>query len=141
VENDSLFALIYTLDENDDFKDESVWIKSNPNLDVTVTTRYLRDRIIQCKSNPNLEVDVKTKNFNMYVQSAECWLPDNLVYNVMKQINLKDLKGEVCWTGIDLSSVSDLTAIGLMFPPNDSRSLYPDKFIFKVIPYVPGLAI
>jgi phage terminase large subunit-like protein len=141
MENDSLFALIFTLDEGDDFKDENVWIKSNPNLDVTVTKRYLKDRIDQCKSNPNLEVDVKTKNFNMYVQSAESWLPDHLVYDSMESVNLNDYKGEQCWTGIDLSAVSDLTAIGLMFPPNEFRKINPDKYVFKVIPYVPGLAI
>ena len=141
MENDSLFALIFTLDEGDDFKDQNVWIKSNPNLDVTVTKRYLKDRIDQCKSNPNLEVDVKTKNFNMYVQSAESWLPDHLVYDSMEIVNLNDYKGEQCWTGIDLSSVSDLSAIGLMFPPNEFRKINPDKYVFKVIPYVPGLAI
>jgi phage terminase large subunit-like protein len=54
---------------------------------------------------------------------------------------LNDYKGEQCWTGIDLSSVSDLSAIGLMFPPNEFRKINPDKYVFKVIPYVPGLAI
>lgn len=141
VDNDSLFSLIYTLDEGDDYTDEKVWVKSNPNLDITVTSKYLKDRILQCKSNPALEVDVKTKNFNMYVQSAESWLPDNLIYDAMEQVNLNDYKGEQCYLGVDLSSVGDLTSISLMFPPNEFRKINPDKFVFKAIPYVPGEAI
>lgn len=141
VDNDSLFSLIYTLDEGDDYTDEKVWVKSNPNLDITVTSKYLKDRILQCKSNPALEVDVKTKNFNMYVQSAESWLPDNLIYDAMEQVNLNDYKGEQCYLGVDLSSVGDLTSISLMFPPNEFREKNPDKFVFKAIPYVPGEAI
>jgi phage terminase large subunit-like protein len=35
-QNDSLFALIYTLDDEDDYHDENVWLKCCPNLGVTV---------------------------------------------------------------------------------------------------------
>ena len=33
-EDDTLFALIYALDEGDDWKDERVWPKSNPNWEL-----------------------------------------------------------------------------------------------------------
>jgi len=42
--DDSMFALIYELDEKDDPADESLWIKSNPNLGVSVKLGYLRQR-------------------------------------------------------------------------------------------------
>jgi phage terminase large subunit-like protein len=41
VENDSLFGLIYTLDEKDDFRDPSVWKKAIPNLGVSVFDDYI----------------------------------------------------------------------------------------------------
>ena len=34
--DDSLFTIIYTLDDKDDWKDPTTWIKANPNLGVTV---------------------------------------------------------------------------------------------------------
>ena len=43
--------------------------------------------------------------------------------------------------GVDLSSVSDLTSISLLFPPNKKREYYPDKFIFKSKVYVPQEAL
>lgn len=42
--DESLFALIYELDEKDDPADESLWLKSNPNLGVSVKVDYLRQR-------------------------------------------------------------------------------------------------
>src|SRR5690606_17750991 len=36
VVNDSVGGVIYTLDEGDDWTDERVWIKANPNLGVSV---------------------------------------------------------------------------------------------------------
>jgi phage terminase large subunit-like protein len=43
TENDSLVFFLYTLDENDDYKNESVWVKANPNLSVSCSLDYIRD--------------------------------------------------------------------------------------------------
>ena len=43
--DETLFALIYELDKNDDFEDESAWLKSNPNLGVSVKAEYLREQV------------------------------------------------------------------------------------------------
>ena len=64
VENDSLFGLIYTLDEGDDYHDPAVWKKANPNLGVTVPESYIKDRIENIKTNPLSEIDVITKTMN-----------------------------------------------------------------------------
>jgi len=64
VDNDSLFGLIYTLDEGDDYHDPAVWKKANPNLGVTVGESYIRDRIENIKTNPLSEIDVITKTMN-----------------------------------------------------------------------------
>lgn len=37
--DDNLFCIIYTLDDEDDWTNEECWIKSNPNLDKTVTKK------------------------------------------------------------------------------------------------------
>lgn len=42
--DDSLFAIIYELDEDDDPGDETNWIKANPNLGVSCKIQYLRER-------------------------------------------------------------------------------------------------
>jgi phage terminase large subunit-like protein len=85
--------------------------------------------------------DLLTKSFNKWCQSSESWLPDKLVYGNMESVDLNKLKTEPCYGGVDLSSVSDLTSVSLMFPPNEYRDYHPDKYIFYSVPYVPGEAL
>ena len=42
--DESLFAIIYELDEKDDPADQTTWIKSNPNMGVSCSLEYLRQR-------------------------------------------------------------------------------------------------
>src|SRR5512139_1249755 len=42
IEDDTFFALIYTLDDGDDWQDETTWIKANPNLKVSKKNDDLR---------------------------------------------------------------------------------------------------
>ena len=42
--DESLFAIIYELDPEDDPADESLWIKANPNLGISIKLDYLRQR-------------------------------------------------------------------------------------------------
>ena len=137
VENDSLFVLIYCLDEGDDYNDENNWYKSSPNLDITVTKNYYRDRIQQIKTQPSLLIDFLTKNMNLWVQSAETWIQDSYIMKSFQKVDMDKLKGELCFIGVDLSAVSDLTSVSIMFPPNPDREYYSDKYIFKSWCYVP----
>ena len=141
VENDSLFGLIYTLDEKDDFRDPSVWKKAIPNLGVSVFDDYIQDRINMIKTQPSSETDVLTKTFNVWCQSAETWIQDNIVMKSFQNVDLQRLKGEVCYGGLDLASVSDMSSYSLMFPPNKERDYLPDKFIFVTRSYLPEEAL
>lgn len=136
-EDDEQFAAIYELDEDDDWTDEKNWVKANPNLDVTVTRKYLEGQIRSAINDSALEVSVKTKNFNMWVSSKEIWISDDKIRKVMSPVNLDDYKDEDCFMGVDLSAVSDLTSTTIMFPPNPDREINPDKFVFKTIIYLP----
>lgn len=136
-EDDEQFAAIYELDEDDDWTDEKNWVKANPNLDVTVTRKYLEGQIRSAINDSALEVSVKTKNFNMWVSSKEIWISDDKIRKVMSPVNLDDYKDEDCFMGVDLSAVSDLTSTTVMFPPNPDREINPDKFVFKTIIYLP----
>ena len=136
-EDDEQFAAIYELDDEDDWKDEKNWVKANPNLDVTVTRKYLEGQIRSAINDSALEVSVKTKNFNMWVSSKEIWISDDKIRKVMSPVNLDDYKDEDCFMGDDLSAVSDLTSTTVMFPPNPDREINPDKFVFKTIIYLP----
>lgn len=130
-EDDSVFAAIFTLDEEDDWEDEACWCKSNPNLGITVQADYIRRQINQAKINPSLEVGVKTKNLNLWLSSAEVWLNNDLLLEHTAKVDVNQFENEtICWIGVDLASVSDLTAMSFMVP-------YEGKYYFKSYYYLP----
>lgn len=137
VEDDTWFPAIYQLDEEDDWKDENVWIKACPSLGVTVSMKYMRDQIRSAINTPSNEVSIKTKNLNMWCQSQNVWLPYEAVMKQMQAVDIYALRDEMAFGGVDLSAVSDLTATAICIPPNPDRVYEPDKFIFKVWLYVP----
>ena len=137
IENDSLVAFIYTLDEGDNWQDEGVWKKSNPNLNVTVSIDYIRDRITQARTSSLIENDVKVKTLNCWVQSVETWITDTQISQSMQRVDLSQLKDEETYIGIDLAAVSDLTCWTALFPPNPERAYFPNHYIFKTFAYLP----
>ena len=140
-DDDSWFSAIFQIDKDDDWKDESVWVKANPSLGITVSYDYMRSQIRSAINTPSNEVSIKTKNLNMWCQSKDVWIPSEYIDDVSMPVDLADFEDEVCYDGVDLSSVSDLTSFSIMFPPNPDREKWPDKYVFKSVVYVPQEAI
>lgn len=129
-EDDSQFTAIYTLDDDDDWQDEKVWVKSNPSLNVTVRKDYLQQQVNKAKNNTSLEVGVRTKNFNQWLSSSDIWINNDLLLDSTKKIDIADYNEMQCYMGVDLASVSDLTALAALIPTDD-------KLLFKVWYYLP----
>lgn len=128
--DDSLFPLIYSLDEGDDWTDETVWVKANPNLGVTVFKSYLQEQVQKALNSPSNEVGVKTKNLNMWCDAEDVWIPDNYILDASEKLNMADFEGEDCWIGVDLAATSDLTAVAFMF----IRDEIPYFFVHYYLP-------
>lgn len=141
-QDDSQFTALYEQDQDDDWiNDESCWIKSNPSLGHTVMPDYLRDQVQSVKNQPSNMFSVLTKNFNVFCQSSDVWIQESYIKKVMHHIDLEDFIDEEAYIGVDLAAVSDLTCTTIMFPPNPKRKLFPDKFVFKTICYVPSTTL
>lgn len=134
--DDSQFSAIYSIDEGDDWTDPSVWKKSNPNLDITVTSEYLQEQVIQAKNNPSLEIGVRTKNFGEWCSTQDVWIDnDTLLKNTDNgTIQVEQFRDCTAYIGIDLAAVSDLTAVSLMIP-------YEGKLYFFTHYYLPYSAL
>lgn len=132
--DESLFVAIYSLDEEDSWDDPKVWMKSNPNLGITVREDYLKEQVNQAKNNPAEEVGVKTKNLNIWVDSSEVWIPDVYILDATEDIDYKDYQDYTAYLGVDLGATSDLTAVSILIPTDD-------KLLFKTHYYLPESAL
>lgn len=118
VQDDTLQAFIYCLDDGDDWRDENVWQKANPNLDVSVSRDYIRSQIEKAKENPSLEISIRTKLTNEWCATASSsFIPMNYVMDATETVNLDEWKDKdiTCFMGLDLSSVCDISSIALMW--------------------------
>ena len=128
-EDDSLFSIIYTLDDKSEWDDPKMWIKANPNLGVSLSADYLADQVKDAKNRPEAVRNVMTKNVDLWVDAERTWILDDVWLKCIGTTDPADLKGCACWGGLDLSNVSDITAYVLLFHENDRFQLLPHFWI------------
>jgi len=129
VEDDSWFGIIYTLDEKDDWRDESVWIKSNPNLGVSKKWSDMRIKAERARTMNSALNAFMQKELNVWVQGETKWMNMELWRKCggpLPALELPEfLTGRPCYSGLDLSSQSDLTAALHVFTPlSDEEPVY-----------------
>ena len=121
-EDDTFFSVIYTLDDEDDWKDETTWVKANPNIGITPTWEFMRSQFVQAiNQGVTKEVQFKTKNLNIWTDSSMAWVSDEKW--MLGGGELPNLKGRECYAGLDLASVSDMNAFVLLFPPTKDNEM------------------
>ena len=117
IEDDSFFAFISAMDEQDDWQDERTWYKANPNLGVSKKLEYMRDQARKCKNMPAKLNTFLRLDLNKWTQQVTRWI-DMAKWDANAGLVIEEaqLRGRACYGGIDLSSVSDITAWVLLFP-------------------------
>ncbi len=134
-QDDSLFCFLAGLDrdETNNWADETIWIKANPNLLVSVKIDDLRDKAQTAKNLPSKLNGFLTKHLNVWVQGGgkrliklDDW--SKCVGHSLEGIDAKKLidrererlRGRRCVAAFDLSSKVDLTCyLKLFFPTAD----------------------
>jgi phage terminase large subunit-like protein len=130
-EDDSMFVAIYAMNDNDDWTNENNWVKCTPNLDVTVTTKYIKEQVQSAINNPSEEVGVRTKTLNQWCDSAQTWIADRYIHAATQKINLFDERfyESNCYIGVDLAAVGDLTAVAYLIPHEDALYVKVDYYL------------
>jgi phage terminase large subunit-like protein len=127
---DEFFAYICSLDpedfvdakgnEDDHYlEDESLWPKVNPSLKYGLPGYdYIRQQINEARGLPSKMSTVKRLCFCVWTESESPAISKELWMACQDKDYPEELLiGRRCWGGLDLSAVSDLTALALMFEP------------------------
>ena len=117
--DDATFFMLFTLDDDDDWKDSSLWIKSNPSLGETIDIEDLKIEFHQAGNLPIQLNNFLTKNLNIFTNEAQQWIAEDILRPCFKKVDWDLFKGKECYAGIDLSSTRDLTALSLSFKEDD----------------------
>lgn len=125
-DDERLFAVIYGLDEGDDFKDPKMWGKANPNLGVSVSLDYLEAQVGQAIRSPVKQNSVKTKHFNIWVGAKAAWLNmEQWSRAGDESLKIEDFSDCEAMVGLDLAVRVDIAArVSLFWREIEGRRHY-----------------
>ena len=124
LQDDAFFGIIFTLDEGDDWQDESVWVKANPNLGVSKKMDDMRRLARQAREIPSKQFAFMRLHLNIWTQSETKWVPFEHWKQCSNAVDGAGLRGRICYGGLDLSSNIDISALVLIFPPQSDEDDY-----------------
>jgi len=130
VQDESFFSAVYTLDEEDDWADESVWIKANPGLGISVDLDSLRAKVEKALVSPSDIANIRIKHMNVWVSEANAFYSlkewDKCADPTLKLENFikKDVR-----LGLDLASHIDITSIVYLFREKDMYYLFDKSYL------------
>jgi phage terminase large subunit-like protein len=118
----SFLPVLYKVGPEEDWKDEAVWPKANPNLDVSVSRESLRAICKKAIENPALENAFRRLHLNQKT-SQEFRLIQMAAWDACRDeaLTLGAMKGKPCWGGLDLASCEDMCSLALLFRLDDGK--------------------
>lgn len=120
--------IIYELDKRDEWEDPNCWMKANPNLGVSKSLEYLKDKVELAQQNKKLLKNLLCKEFNIRETSSEAWLEYEQCVNETV-VDMEYLKHSYAVGGTDLSATTDLTCATLLIrKPNDPNFYVLQKY-------------
>jgi phage terminase large subunit-like protein len=119
VKSPTEYAVIFGADPLADPFVEETWRSANPGYGVSPTKAFMESEAEKAKASPanlsrflRLNLNVRTKQETKYIELSAWDRNAGLVSELA-------LRGRTCWGGMDLASVSDLSAVCYLFP-NDA---------------------
>jgi phage terminase large subunit-like protein len=117
IEDESHFGIIYTIDDGDDWTDETSWRKANPNWGVSVQPDVVAQLAAKAMQMPAAQANFKTKHLDVWVNADQAWM-DMRAWDrcADADLTLEQFAGETCYVGLDLASKTDIAARVVVFP-------------------------
>jgi phage terminase large subunit-like protein len=123
VDDLAYYAKIYAADkerfDNDEdyWKTEEAWRRANPAFEIVLKKEDFEADIVEAESDPGEKARFCRYRLNLWIQSSTPWLASGIwAQNAGEPFTEEQLRGQVCFAGLDLSSDGDFTACLYLFP-------------------------
>lgn len=125
VEDESWFGVIYTLDEDDDWRDPANWRKANPNLGVSVLRDDLEAAARKAMVTPSAVAGFLTKRLNVWVNADSAWM-DMQAWDrcADRTLTVERVAHLPCVAALDLASKVDVAAKVRLFHDAEADRYY-----------------
>jgi len=120
----------YMIDDLEKWDDMNELKKSNPNIEVSVSSSYLREEIAIAHGSGSKKSEFITKYCNIKQNSSLAWLPAKLVEAACGEpLRPEDFRDSYAVAGIDLSQARDLTAVTAVIEKNGVLNVFAHFFL------------
>lgn len=128
VYSPDLYVRIYSAEPGDDWQDEATWHKANPGLKYGAPKiDALRKSYRKAKQSKSEENSFKRLHLNIWTDRQTAWIRGDDWRGCQADIDWSLLRGARCFAGLDLAKVQDLSALSLLFTPENKA--VPGKWI------------
>lgn len=125
--DDHFLAVIHAADNKDDWTDEAVWAKVNPNLGVSLKLDFLRQQCKEAMEKPAFQNTFRRLHLNQWTSQESKWLPFGAWDKCGGEVDDKTLEGRECFAGLDLAQTIDIAAFVRVFSPLEDGGPYVVK--------------
>ena len=126
IKNPYYLPIIYEMDEDDEWENPKNWKKANPSLDVTISTKGMKNEFNMAMEIPSLEMPFRQLRLNQWIfGKINKWIKYEHWTACKKEFDLKLLQDMNCFGGLDLASVNDLVSFCLTFPIEGFYYIHP----------------
>lgn len=116
IDDPHFLPVIYSLPEAENWASEKSWRKVNPSLGEIIDVEKLRDAYREAENVPAKQNIFRRLRLNQWTRQETRFMPMQFWDRCGKRINIKALKGQPCYCGLDLASSIDVAAFSKVFP-------------------------
>ncbi len=123
--SDRIFALMFGLDDTDDYRDETTWIKANPAMyEGRPTLAFLREQYEAMKDDPVLLNQFLAKHLNRQIGASIDYFDMVAIKSSMRKILQDEFEDTYAVGGVDLAETTDLCNATAQILTADGKFLY-----------------
>mgnify|MGYP000935839679 CR=1 FL=1 len=124
-EDETHFAIIFTIDDGDDWASEIALRKANPNFDISVSAKFLREELEGAKRDPKKQSAFKTKHLNMWVSARNAFFNVEQWHSIRDEsLKIENMKGRRGVMAGDFALKHDIFARMMAFEVDDKIALF-----------------
>ncbi|MBS1372070.1 MAG: terminase large subunit [Lentisphaeria bacterium] len=116
ISDPSFLPVIFRAEESDDPGDPVTWRKANPSIGVTEPESFYRDNFRKMSRTASGLARFKKYFLNCQTPLNAAWIEPAFWDACRADFPLESLEGQSCCMAVDRSSVSDISAVGMLFP-------------------------
>ena len=129
VSDETQFAIIYTIDEGDDWTALDALEKANPNWGVSVRPEMITSLLKKAKALPSAINNFLTKHLNVWCSASSAWM-DMPAWDANEvDAERSFYEGMPCYIGLDIGAKNDVTAKVLLFPYGNGYMTFADFYL------------